>query len=139
MKSRKVKSLALSAACLAIAIAVTACTNDKANTASQTPSPSAGSSDAVASSPAAPSPSASPAGEEDVKQAEGEYTGMIDGHSIEIILDGEATAFQIDMETAEQVSDWEMGTRVKFRYTAKSMDINGDKIQVLTIQTIDKA
>lgn len=137
MKTRKMKSLALSAACLAIALAVAACSNDKANTENQTTSPS--SSDSVATSPATPGSSSSAADDANVKQAEGEYTGMIDGHSIEIIFDGEATAFQIDMDTADKVSEWEMGTRVKFQYSAKNMDVNGKQIQVLTIEAIDKA
>lgn len=138
MKSRKTKSLALSAACLAIALAVTACSNDKANTANTATSPSPGPSDSVVASPATPGPSA-PSSEDAVKQAEGEYIGMIDGHSIEIKLDGKETAFQIDMETADKVSEWEMGTRVKFRYSAKNMDINGEQVQSLTIEAIDKA
>lgn len=139
MKSRKMKSLALSAACLAIALTVTACSNSSSNKENQATSPSPGSSDSVATPPATSSPSASATDDAGMKQAEGEYTGMIDGHSIEIILNGEATAFQIDMDTADKVSEWEMGTRVKFQYSAKNMDVDGEQIQLLTIEAIDKA
>lgn len=138
MKSPKMKTLALSAACLALALTITACNDDKANTANQTPSPS--SSETAIAPPASESPSASPTAEEtDVLTAEGEYTGMIDGHSIEIKMDGQATAFQVDFDTADKLSDWEMGTRVKFQYSVKNLDVDGEQIQQLTIESIDKA
>jgi len=137
MKSHQLKTLALSAACLAIALTVTACNGERSNASNQTASPSP--SEVAVTPPASESPSASPTGDNDLISAEGEYTGMMDGHSIEIMMNGQATPFQIDYDTADKVSDWEMGTRVKFQYTERELNVDGEQIKQLTIASIDKA
>jgi len=139
MNSRKMNTLALSAACLALALTITACSGDKANTSNQTASSSPSPSEIAVTPPAPESPSASPSSDPEVKTAEGEFTGMIDGHSVEIKLDGKATPFQIDMNTADKVSEWKMGTRVKFQYSVENMNVDGQQIQLFTIEEIDKA
>lgn len=138
MKKHHMKKVALAAACLAFALTVAACSSSKANNAVQSPGPSASPSETASAPPATESPSASPDDAEGVKSGEGEYTGMMDGHSIEIIIDGQATPFQIGFDIAEQVSDWEMGTPVKFQYTEQQLDVNGEQIKQLTIIKIEQ-
>jgi len=139
MKSHHVKKLALAAACLAFALAAAACSSNKANTVAPSSSPSASPSESASAPPASESPSASPNDADGIKSGEGEYTGMMDGHSIEIIVDGQPTPFQIGYDIADQVSEWEMGTPVKFQYTEERIDIDGEQITQLTIVKIDKA
>lgn len=138
MKTHHVKKLALAAACLAFALTASACSSNKANNDVQSPSPSAAPSETASAPPASESPSASPDDADGVKSGEGEYTGMMDGHSIEIIVDGQPTPFQIGFEIADQVSDWEMGTPVEFQYTEEQLDVNGEQITQLTIIKIDQ-
>lgn len=130
------KSLAWSMASLALVAAVTACSGgDNASSPSPgTAVPSQTAPDAAETEGAAES-SPSP----EVRTESGEYVGMMDGHTIEITVNGQAMAFQINAETAEKVSTWEEGTQVKFQYQEHTLDVNGEQVKQYSITAIDKA
>jgi ABC-type oligopeptide transport system substrate-binding subunit len=129
-----------SAAILALALTVAACSRGGHQSESGASPDSASSSPATTaeSDPAAgSSSSASP--ETETNTATGEYAGLIDNHSIEIKVDGQPQAFQIDPETAEKVSLWEDGTKVQFQYVKQTLDVDGQTVDQYTITVIDKA
>lgn len=143
MKTRKMRTLAWSAAALTLAIALSACSgdNDSDSTLSASSSPSVTAPASPSGSPSA-SPdataSASPSGTSMKQEASGEFVGMIDNHSIEIKIDGTAKAFQVDPETLEKVSDWDEGTKVKIQYIDNTVDVDGEKVIQSSITAIDK-
>ncbi|MGD8188891.1 hypothetical protein ACQCN2_02710 [Brevibacillus ginsengisoli] len=52
-----------------------------------------------------------------VKEGTGEYTGMIDGNSVEIIVNGEPKAFRLNEVSKQMVEKLKSKTRVSFHYT----------------------
>ncbi|WP_276354920.1 hypothetical protein [Cohnella caldifontis] len=134
------KTAAMSTAILAFALAVTACSGggkDEAAGASPSGTASSPATDAASSPTSSASPSASP--ETETETATGDFVGLIDNHSVEIKVDGQSQAYQIDPETAEKVSPWEEGTKVKFQYTKQTLDVDGQQVDQYTITVIDKA
>jgi predicted small lipoprotein YifL len=130
MNRHKTKMLALGAAVIALAVSLTACGSNQP--ASSRPASTATPSQAAESSPVTPTD------DKATNTGEGEYIGLMDPHSLEIKVDGQTKPFQIDPELATQLSDWEAGTKVKFAYTEEQLDVNGQTITRLTIQSIEK-
>lgn len=52
-----------------------------------------------------------------VKEGTGEYTGMIDGNSVEIIVNGEPMAFRLTEGSKPMVEKLKRKARVSFHYT----------------------
>jgi hypothetical protein len=128
MKQRKMKNLIWSAAVLTVLMTSAACSSGASTNAvsKDTPSVSPSPSASMSSSPAAATPSSSPSASasQEATTATGEFGGMIDGHSIEIKKDDGTTAgYQIDPDTADKVSTWEVGTKVKFQYTGNTVTV----------------
>jgi hypothetical protein len=132
--NRTNKALIVSAALLILTLAGTACSRGGGGD-SPAPSASTGPSASVTS---APSESASPSASPEVLSGTGEFVGLADGHSVEIKTDSGPTAFQIDPDTEELVSDWKEGTKVRFEYTEKTIDSNGETIKQYTLMKIEK-
>lgn len=54
--------------------------------------------------------------EDDLIKGEGSYVGQIDGHSVEIIVDGEPTAFRHDEELKAYIESLKKDDKVRFTY-----------------------
>ncbi|CAM4313085.1 hypothetical protein L1N85_20410 [Paenibacillus alkaliterrae] len=61
-----------------------------------------------------------------VKMDEGNYTGLIDSHSIEIVTASGALALQITEELAATVENIPPNAKVKFEYTEKAIEGEAD-------------
>lgn len=55
--------------------------------------------------------------ESDYAKGSGEYVGRMDPHSIEMVVEGETTAFQLSEEAIEQISKIKEGSTVSFLYS----------------------
>lgn len=130
-KNNKRTTTVISIAVLSLLLMGTACSSNNANNAETSASPS------VSASPSASStPSASPSATQDVATDTGEYVGLQDNHTVEIITSEGPTAFQISPEIFEQVAEWDSGIPVEFQYTAVELDANGDIVKPMTIISI---
>ncbi|MFC5469247.1 hypothetical protein ACFPPD_10995 [Cohnella suwonensis] len=134
MKKNNKTAIALSSAVLALLLMGTACSNEKNSNASLSPSPSVSAVPTVPSSPdsseALATESASPSASPETVESTGEYSGLQDGHTIEIVTDQGPTAFQVSPEIADKVDPWESGTKVKFQYKT---DENGEQLSIVSI------
>lgn len=125
------RMVALSAASLMLALALSACSDGN----NGSPSPS---SPSPTSSVAPETGSASPSAAPETQASSGEYVGLIDGHSIEIKTANGTEVFQVDPQIEEKITDWEEGAKVKFQYTEAELEVDGEKVKQSTIVTIDK-
>ncbi len=135
MKKKSSTTLALSAALLALMLTASACSDNNGNagtTASGTPAVTASASPDASQSADPANPNA------EANEMTGEYVGLVDGHSIEIKTESGPTVFQVGPEISDKVDPWEEGTKVKFKFTEETLDVNGDKVKQYTIQSIDK-
>ncbi|MFC5401511.1 hypothetical protein [Cohnella soli] len=133
MKKNNKTAIVLSSAVLALVLMGTACGNDKNSNASLSSNPP------VTATPSSPESSevnaageASPSASPEMIESTGEYSGLQDGHTIEIITDKGPTAFQVSPEIADKVEPWDSGTKVKFEYKADGSN------EQLSIVSIDK-
>ena len=76
-------------------------------------------------------------GTDEVKEGTGSYVGMADGHTIEIIVDGEAAAFQLADELREEVELIEEDTIVTFEYTEEQLDEIAVLLTLVSISTVE--
>lgn len=58
----------------------------------------------------------------ETKQAVGTFVGLIDNHSVEIKLNGEPTAFQMDETLSAAAQEIAEGTAVEFEYVEKAVE-----------------
>ncbi|MBW5447075.1 hypothetical protein GE107_13480 [Cohnella sp. CFH 77786] len=123
MNHRKLKTLAMSAAVLTIALAMTACSSGGGKDNASGASPSASSSESASASPAMASESPSESASAEPQIMTGKFNGLTDSHTIEIETGIGAVAYQVDAETAEKVSTWEPGTSVKFQYKENTITV----------------
>jgi hypothetical protein len=131
--------MAMSVAVLTLVLMGTACNNANNNANS---SPSASPSVSASPSPSASAPTesevASPSASPEIIDSTGKFVGLQDNHTIEITTDKGPTAFQVSPEISEKVGSWKEETPVKFQYKSEILDANGEKVDQLTILSIDK-
>lgn len=123
----KISSILLA---LAIAVAVTAC-SDKQETAPGTP-------DRVDEQN---NPSTQPGNAEQVpsvKEGTGTYTGQADPHTVEIVVDGKPTAFQLGDGLDQAVADLQEQDPVQFKYEEKAIE-GEDTLKQLVLTEIKKS
>jgi hypothetical protein len=136
MKKNNKTAMVMSIAVLTLVLMGTACSNN--NNSDSSPSASALATISPSGGVAPETGSASPTGAVDAQNATGEYVGLQDTHTLEIITGNGPTAFQISPEIATQVDPWEEGTKVKFQFTEEILDVDGKQVKQLTLVSIDK-
>jgi hypothetical protein len=103
-----------------LAISVTACSTGGKDTASPSPSASQAAQETTVPDASAPG--------ETVKQATGEYVGLADSHTVEIVTDGEPVSYQFDTASLlDTMNQFQKGDLVSFAYEIK--DIGGGNTQ----------
>lgn len=113
--NQRAKKWGLLAGTAILAMGLAACGGGKS---AETPSPSA--------SPSAPVASETPA--ETVKRATGEFVGLADGHTVEIITGGEPVSYQFDSALLlDTMEGFQKGDPVSFEYEIR--DIGGGNTQ----------
>jgi hypothetical protein len=141
MKKNNKTAMAMSVAVLTLVLMGTACNNAN-NNANSSPSASPSVSASPSPSPSASVPTesevASPSASPEIIDATGKFVGLQDNHTIEITTDKGPTAFQVSPEISEKVGLWKEETPVKFQYKSEILDANGEKVDQLTILSIDK-
>lgn len=75
--------------------------------------------------------------DEETLEGTGVYVGMADPHTIEVIVDGEAQAFQLGTELRETVASLEEDDIVEFEYTEEPLDDIAILRTLLSIEVID--
>lgn len=122
----KISSILLA---LAIAVAVTAC-SDKQDTAPGTPDHMDEQNN----------PSTQPGNAEQVpsvKEGTGTYTGQADPHTVEIVVDGKPTAFQLGDGLDQTVADLQEQDHVQFKYEEKAIE-GEDTLKQLVLTELKK-
>ncbi|MNI21144.1 hypothetical protein D3C73_746500 [compost metagenome] len=145
MTSKRQHSLYTGLVLTLLLLVLTACGKETTNgsEASKTPAPistvqpSTAPSVVPSSTPTA-APTATPkADEQAVKKGTGTYVGQADPHTVEITVNQNATAFQLDENTMDQVKTLKQNDAVQFEYTEKA--VPGDnKVKQLTLTKISK-
>ena len=75
--------------------------------------------------------------DEDILEATGVYVGMADPHTIEVVVDGEAQAFQLGAELRETVELLEEDDIVEFEYTEEPLDEIAILRTLLSIEVVE--
>lgn len=123
----KISSILLA---LAIAVAVTAC-SDKQETAPGMPDQT----DEQNNSSTQPGN----AGQvPTVKEGTGTYTGQADPHTVEIVVDGKPTAFQLSDGLDQAIADLQEQDQVQFKYEEKAIE-GEDTLKQLVLTEIKKS
>lgn len=138
MRKNNKKAMAMSVAVLTLVLMGTACNNANNANSSPSASPSVSASPSPSASEPAESAVASPPASPEVIESTGKYVGLQDNHTIEITTDKGPTAFQVSPEISEKVGTWKEETPVKFQYKSEILEVNGEKVDQLTILAIDK-
>ncbi|CAM4452094.1 hypothetical protein [Paenibacillus tarimensis] len=68
------------------------------------------------------------AGDENVIQGQGTYTGQPDNHSAEIMTEEGPMVFQIEEDIALVLEGIEPDSKVRYDYIEKQLDVNGDAV-----------
>ncbi len=106
-----------------LAVSLAACGNGGSGTSSPSPS---------ASAPASPSASA-----ETVKQSTGEFVGLADSHTVEIISEGSPNAYQFGQELLETMNGLKKGDAVSFEFEVKELEGGGTQNVLTKIEKAD--
>ncbi|MDO7908804.1 hypothetical protein Q5741_20680 [Paenibacillus sp. JX-17] len=78
-----------------------------------------------------------PAAQPEIQSAQGVYNGAADPHTVEIELNGQATAFQLGEGLENTVNDFEEGDKVNIEYLEKAVE--GDStVKQLILTKIEK-
>lgn len=75
----------------------------------------------------------------EILQAEGTLTGLVDGHTVEIVTADGADSYQIDEDIASQIADYEPQVPVSFEYWIKEIDVDGEKVAQKWLKSIEIA
>lgn len=124
----KISSILLA---LAIAVAVTAC-SDKQETAPGTPPDHMDEQNNSSTQPGTAEQVPT------VKEGTGTYTGQADPHTVEIVVDGKPTAFQLGDGLDQAVADLQEQDQVQFKYEEKAIE-GEDTLKQLVLTEIKKS
>ncbi|MCM3782584.1 hypothetical protein M3231_06345 [Neobacillus mesonae] len=69
-----------------------------------------------------------------VKEATGTFTGLADSHTVEIVIDGEPTAFQLGEDMQDAVADIEENAVLTFKYEEQPIDGEDTLKQLVLIE-----
>lgn len=76
--------------------------------------------------------------DEEIKQGAGQFVGLMDNHSVEIEVNGEPTAFQMDASIAEIAEGLAPNEPVEFEYVEKAIE-GEDTLKQLVLIKLAKA
>lgn len=121
------KNLKMASALLAMimVLALAACSNEK----STQPAPGQAQADTTQNEPAK-KPEDQPK-ENVMKEGTGTFTGLADPHTVEIIMDGNAAAFQLGEGMDQAASGLQQGDQVSFKYEEKAIEGNSGAQQLV--------